>query len=65
MISFPMLYDSCHAQDSTFEKVRENKFVIPFRRWFTATLAELWEYIVDRVKCMGGPNSFVEVSLES
>ena len=50
MVSYPMLFDICHAQDWTFGMARENGFVLPFRRRFTATLNEVWGFIVDKAR---------------
>ena len=55
MVSYPMLYDICQAQDWTFEKVRESNFVVPFQRRFNVVLAEAWDYIADKARSLNTP----------
>jgi hypothetical protein len=43
--SYPSLFDVCHAQEWTFEKVLSCNLVIPFRRRLCQVLQEHWDYI--------------------
>ena len=62
VVSYPMLYDICHAQEWTFDRVSNCNFDNPFRRRFTTALTEQWEYIVNRTRKINifvGPDSVV------
>jgi hypothetical protein len=43
--AFPVIFDICHAQDWTFEKVLNCGFIILFRRRLSSELVVQWEHI--------------------
>jgi hypothetical protein len=42
--AYPALYDTCHAQYWTSEKVLSRGFIIPFRRGLLPHMVNQWEY---------------------
>jgi hypothetical protein len=53
--TYPALFDVCHTQDWTFEKVLSCNFTTPLKRRLFPSVQGQWEYIINCVVQIGRP----------